>query len=450
MKKVMKVLVPVLQGFVFCAMTLQIVLGVIYIGANFLTVPQFKDTAVYLQMAEHFVADEYTGLLYPFLVKLSLALPLIPYQIPIYILQIAAAVYCVYYFVYTWTERKALSFVFSVWINTIPFVAQAHVTVLPHSLTMSCLVLMFLQVLKGSRDKRTLSVMEWAELLCSYMILAQLTRGYLFVGTLFMIWAACLQVYRYKHRLVLFFVSMLVCAGMFSANVAIYSASEHPGYYGRIQKTISSVLFQRVGTKTLMEKYLKDMPPEVSECYEGSELNRISKYPYKIETEFGPSLENKYGRERADAIYRELSLLGLSIATKDNAVAILEDSVSYLLPIAGYYTWQDGDTKGASSWNYQQFMEQAPVWSHRYVKISHAFWTIGFGGSLLGFLLVAVCTKKLRLHLWLPAFLYICLFAAIMALNGTDTYDYKWALFPMIISYVPMTIFGIRYIFNKG
>lgn len=444
MKKVMKVLAPVIRGFVLCAVALQIILGVVYIGENFMAVPQFRDTTIYLEMAKHFVADEYTGILYPLLVKLCYSISFLPYQVPIYVLQIAAGLYCIYYFVNTWTERKGLSLACALWINTIPFVAQAHVTVLPHSLAMSCMVLMFLQVLKGSVFGRPLRIMEWAELLCSYTILAQLTRGYIWVGTLFVIWAACLQLYMPAKKFLWFLISMLVCTGMLVSNLAIYNATEHAGYYGKIQNSLSSVFFQRTGVITLTGKYMIYMPEEIAECFTDAELNDFNRYPYKIETEFGPVLEETYGREHAGKLYRKLGILGLTTATKDNVIAMGKDAVSYLLPLAGYDSWQDGELEGATSWNYQQFLGEAPAHASAYAKICHLLWSLGFWTSLAVFVALAVYHRNFRLRTWLPAVICLLCFAGILTLNGTGAYDYKMALFPMILSYAPIGILVIK------
>ena len=117
---------PVIKGFVLCAVIIQIVLGLIYIGSNFSVVPQFRDTSIYLEMAGEFIPDEYTGLLYPGLVKICSSLGAVPYQIPIYLIQLSLGVFCVYHFVSTWTDRKVVAIVCALWVNTIPFVAQAH------------------------------------------------------------------------------------------------------------------------------------------------------------------------------------------------------------------------------------------------------------------------------------------------------------------------------------
>ena len=449
MKKVIQVLLPVIRGFVLCAAALQIVLGIVYIGKNFMAVPQFRDTTIYLEMAEQFVMDEYTGILYPLLVKLCSMISVIPYQMPIYLIQIVAGVYCVYHFVYTWTERRVSSLVCALWINTIPFVAQAHVTVLPHSLAMTCLVVMILQVLKGSVNRRPLTLAEWAELLCSFVLLAQLDRAYLLPGVLLVIWGACLQFYNAAHRAIMFSVSLLIGIGMLVINLAIYDAVQTPGYYGRIQRSFASAFFQRTGVITLNGKYLMYMPEEIGQCFTDVELDEISKYPYKIETEFGPTLEARYGEKRAGELYLELGKLGLGTATKDNVVAIAEDMISYALPLGVYTTWQDGALKGATSWNYQQFTGQAPLLAADYARICHFLWLFGFGTSMAACVMLAIRHRKYYFRIWVPAVVCLVLYAGYFAMGGTGTYDYKLSLLPMIMSYAPIGFLALQYIFKE-
>ena len=424
MKKVMKVLMPVMRGFVLCAMALQIVLGIVYIGANITAVPQFQESSIYLE--------------------------LIPHQTLAYGIQIAAGLYSVYYFVYTWTKRKGVSFLFALWMNTIPFVAQAHVTLLPHSLAMSCLIWMLLQILKANVNRRPLSVFEWAVLFVFYVLLAQAARGYLLVGTVFIIWGACLQFYMKGQKFLFFMVSILVCAGMFVTNLAIYKVTECVVPSETVEENVSSVFFKRFGVLTLTGKYLADMPEEIQQSYTGTELDDFNRYPYKIESEFEPQLVMRYGKERVNEIYYRLGMLGLTNATKDNLRAVGEDTLCYLFPIAYYNTWQDGNLKGATSWNYQQFLGESPVWASNYAKICHLLWNIGFVISIIVLAVRAVYRRKLKLSVWLGTVIAMCFCTACMALTGTNAYDYKLALLPMILSYAPMGILAIQYIFNEG
>ena len=449
MKKLKQALLPVVQGFLLCAVVLQIILGVMYIGKNFMAVPQFHDTAIYLEIAEQLVTDEYTGILYPLLIKLCKAISFIPYQIPIYIIQIVARVYGVYRFAYTWIGRKIPAFVCALWINTIPFVAQAHVSVLPHSLALTCLIFMSLQVLKGSVKRRTLTITEWAGLLCSFVFLAQLDRIYVLPGMLFLLWGAVLQFYNRTHRVLLFVVSLFISVGMLIVNVAIFHVTQNPGHYGRIQRTTASAFFQRTGVITLKDKYQIYMPLEVQDSYTGEDLNYISNYPYKIKYEFGPALEARLGQKRANEIYVELGMLGLTEATRENTINIAQDVIRYAVPLGGYASWQNGELQGATGWNYQQFISEAPMLSVCYARISIFSWGFLLGLSLTVYILKALKHRKWHIGIWLPAVGCILLYSVYFAMSGTDVYDYKLALLSMVVSYAPICCWAFQYIFKE-
>jgi len=87
MKKIFNNVLPVIKGFAFCGVLLQIVLGLIYIGSNMMIVPAYHETTIYTEIAQKFILDEYMTGIYPFLIKLFSWIPFIPYQIPIYLLQ---------------------------------------------------------------------------------------------------------------------------------------------------------------------------------------------------------------------------------------------------------------------------------------------------------------------------------------------------------------------------
>ena len=440
MKRVINGFWPVLRGFLWGFVGLQIVLGVYYIGNHFMVVPQFRDTLIYLEMTEQFVMDEYTGLLYPVLVKVCYSLLGEFYFIPIYLLQIIAGLFCVYHFICTFTEKKILAAACSLWLNTIPFVAQVHVSILPHSLALCCMVLMLLEIVKGAVQRRPLMLGEWAVLLCSFTILCQLTRGYIWVGTLFLIWAAGLQFYKSTHKGIMCLITLLICAGIVVCNLAIYHGTERTGFYGRIQNTPQAIFFQRTAGPILSEKYMIYMPEEIETCFTGAELDMFGRYPYKVQNEMGPVLEARYGKERAAEIYVELGLLGLETATKDNLISFAEATISYAMPLMTYGTWRDGQVKGMTSWNYQQFTGQMPVLATAYSNICYKLWLIGLGLSVIILGAMAWKQRRLQVRIWLPALCFLGLFGALLALKGAGVYDYKLALLPMMLGYGPICI----------
>lgn len=435
MKNVYKFIMPVVKGFVYCAMAVQIVLGTLYIGSNFMTVPQFQETARYLEMAEMLVVDEYTGILYPLLIRLCRLLPLVPYQIPLYLLQIFVGIFGVYHFACTWTDRKGVALGCSLWINTIPFVAQAHVTVLPHSLVFSFLVLMLLEVLKGTKNREPLALMDFAVILCSYTILVQLGREYFFAGTLLIVWAIFLQLYHKEQKVLMFGTTILISLGILVSNMAIFKVTQTEGAYGRIQRSFEAAVFQRVGMSTMTDRFMIYMPEELGECFSGKELEEFAKYPYKLQNVFGPTLEARYTRNYANRLYWKMGLLGFGNATRDNLQSIAEDTLNYAMPAAMYFTWRDGHDKGVTGWNYQQFIEQAPGMSVKYIEVCQSLWLFGFGLSTAAGIVIVCHRRNMYVRIWLPVVAFVAAFALYFALQGANVYDYKLALLPLALSY---------------
>ena len=445
MKKVYNVFLPVLKGFLYCFAILQIILGVVYIGTNFGTVPQFQDTEIYLEMAEKFIADEYTGLLYPLLVRLCFGVLGSYYHVPIYLLQMALGFLAVYHFISAFTERKVLAVICSGWINAIPFVLQVHLTVLPYSLVFTFLVLMLQEVVKATVQKRTLSLTEWAVLLCSFTILCQLTRGFMGIGLLFVGWAVLLQLYAVSHRWLTCLVSCFICIGITVCNHAIYYCTENEGYYGRIQSSAEAMFFQRTAAPVLSDKYMLYMPEEISECFTGAELSLYSRYPYKLQTEMGPKLEARYGKERAAEIYLALGTLGVDVAAKDNLKAYVEDTLSYAFPEISFMSLRDGNVKGMTSWNYQQFIQKNPVFAIYYFNISQHLWIAGVVLMAVGAVMRCLHRRGLKeglghFRLWLPIVLLMVGYGAFIAIRGAGIYDYKMALLPEACMYIPVCI----------
>ena len=435
MKNVYKIILPVIKGFVYCAMAIQIVLGVLYIGKSFMTVPHFYETERYLVMAETLVIDEYAGILFPLLIRLCWLIPLIPYQITLYVIQIIVGIFSVYHFAGTWTEQKRVAIGCSLWINTIPFVAQAHVTVLPHSLAFSFLVLMLLEVLKYTKSKQPLMITDFGVVLCSYIILVQLGREYFFAGTLLVVWAVLLQLYHKKQKALMLGVTVLISVGVLVSNLAIYEVTQTKGAYGRIQRSFQAAFFQRVGMSTMTDRFMIYMPEEMGECFSSSDLEEFAKYPYRLQYEFGPMLEARYTRNYANRLYWKMGLLGLGNATKDSLQSIAEDTLNYALPAGMYFTWRNGDDKGITSWNYQQFMEQAPELSVTYVKLCQYLWMIGFALSTALGIIVVCHRRKFYIRIWLPTVTFVAAFGLYFALQGANVYDYKLALLPLALSY---------------
>ncbi len=440
MKKISDMFLPFVKGFMYCFIILQIGMGFYYLVCNFGTVPLYKDTEIYLEMTERFVMDEYTGLLYPGLIRLLYSLLGKYYYIPVYMLQMGAGLFCVYHFVCAFTHKKLIAACLALWLNTIPFVLQLHLSVLPHSLAFTCLILMMLEVMKGTVYTRPLNQIEWAGLFCSFTILCQLTRGYLLIAVPILLWAILLQLYAKTHKALSALIMIFICTGIVMCNMGVYFGTQQQGYYGRIQNNAESMYFQRTAGPILSGKYLSDMPEEVRACFTDGQMDSFGRQPYRIQTEMGPTLEARYGKERAAEIYVALGNLGMEIATKDNVTSFLQDGLRYAFPCITYRNWRDGEIRGATSWNYQQFIEQAPVWSARYFEMSHTLWLVGLCFSILYFCMVVWKEKRWYPRIWIPVLVFLLLYGLVLSLRGAGIYDYKWTAFSMAAGYAPLCI----------
>ena len=438
MKKVFNVFLPIVKGFLYCFVLIQVIAGIVYIVHNFGHVPQFRETGIYLKMAEQFVADEYTGVLYPLLVTLWVSIFGTYYFVPMYLLQLAAGLFGVYQFVYTFTDRKWFAVLCTLWINTVPVILQMHLAVLPYSFIFTCMLCMLGTVLKAFLQKRMLQFKEWGGLLCAFTLLCQLTRGYMLIGMLFLVWALLLQLYAQKHKVLLSLVTFAICVGIIVCNLAVYYGTEKAGCYGRIQHSVSSMMFQRFSEPVLHEKFMIYMPVEISECFTWTDIELYHRYPYKLQTEMGPILEERYGTKRAEEIFYAMGRLGLEVAAKENMTALTEDVLSYAFPQVAFINVRDGEIKGMTSWNYQQFTRTNAVFSIYYFNVCQYLWMVGTVLSLICFFLWYGQNRRWFVRVWLPVILILLGTGALLSIRGAGLYDYRQALLAAACMYTPL------------
>ena len=280
MKKVFEKLLPIAKGFVICGVGLQIVLGILYIGNNISAVPSYWETTIYTEIAEKFILDEYMTGIYPLLIKCCKCLTWIPYQIPIYLLQILAGLFCVYKIALGWMGNQKIAVICALWINTLPFVAQAHVTVLPHSFVWTIMMVLVSVVSQATYQKKVVPFKEWTYLLVGYTLICQLDNSYMIPALALLVWAVILQLYHSDKKIRFFLLGIVSCLCVTVCNLGIHYATQTPGYYGRMQRSVEAAFFQRVGVSVIEDKYFPYMPVEVQYIFTGKELDAFQKYPY--------------------------------------------------------------------------------------------------------------------------------------------------------------------------
>ena len=79
------------------------------------------------------------------------------------------------------------------------------------------------------------------------------------------------------------------------------------------------------------------------------------------------------------------------------------------------------------------------MFSSMYARICYSLWAVCFGGSLVAFFIRCFRRKQFYLHVMIPTALFFVVYALGFAVGGTDVYDYKQALLPMIMCYLPIS-----------
>lgn len=275
----------------------QVILGLIWVINNFTHVYMWPETVEYLDIADKYVIDEYTGLFYPVLVKLL-------YYIPLYILQIVLAVVSAYLFLRKGIKLDKCNAIFGcAYIVSFPALLQFHLSIRPESLrlSVSLLVITFLTYKKRSIKR--------------YAIVALM--------------------------LIVLFVSQKALA--------------EPGSRGRIQRTFWSQAFMRVCTEYYSQSFMA-WDERTLDTYEIDEALEIIKKSDNMMYEIGPTMDAKWGFEAANESYEFITKKCFSMRTTDVCLNILSDlGQSIILPF-GIITERSGVNKTQTGRNYEAFI----------------------------------------------------------------------------------------------
>ena len=296
----LKTTVKTTAKYLFYFLTaVQVILGLIWVINNFTHVYMWPETAEYLDIADNFVIDEYTGLFYPILVKFL-------YYIPLYILQIVLAAVSAYLFLRKGIKLDKCNAIFGcAYIVSFPALLQFHLSVRPESLRLSItlLVITFLTYKKRSAKRYTIVAL----------------------------------------MLIVLFVSQKVLA--------------EPGSRGRIQRTFWSQAFLRVCTEYYSQSFVAwdDRTQDTYSIWDALELIKKSD---NMMYEIGPTMDKKWGFEAANESYEFMTKKCLSMRTKDVCLNIGTDlGQSIILPF-GFLTELNGNVRTQTGRNYEAFVNQ--------------------------------------------------------------------------------------------
>ncbi|MBQ7359880.1 MAG: hypothetical protein IJW63_07295 [Lachnospiraceae bacterium] len=411
MNKIKPIVWKIAYDLGLIVMGIQILLGVCWLLQNLWLVPDFPQTVELLEMSETWVLDEYAGAAYVALVFVAQTLQNclgIPFQIFLYVLQLALGIWAVYRLLrYAFAdhgevflkEKRGKLVLASLFVNTIPFLLQAHMAVLPYSLAGSMLFALLAELLslirwsgndeclgdkKGLAKKMTILIVLWC-------LSALIYPGHRMIsGAVVVLGVLCVGIGRKELR---GWLVIGVVLGALLGGLTLAVTSEE-GSRNKIQNTLESQAMQRLAWPHL-ESMESVWPWDVVVAFSEEELGYVSVTPERVRDVFGPWMEEKFGKELANAYYGDMAVAALRYNTKAVLSQIGKDMCFYLCP--QWSTLQGLEGKGVSytGQNYERLQESTPKLTQVFVKWS--------GISFVVFCLMTIaCWRRNKMSgLWL-------------------------------------------------
>lgn len=444
MNKIKPIVWKIAYDLGLIVMGVQIVFGVCWILQNLWLVPDFPQTVELLEMSETWVLDEYAGAAYVALVFVAQTLQRwigIPFQIFLYVLQIALGIWAVYRLLYYAIEDHGDSFsrekqgklvLASVFVNSIPFLLQAHMAVLPYSMAGSVLLILLAELLslicwsgndeclgdkKRFAYKMLLLIVFWAlsALICPEY--RMISGGVAVIGVLYT---------GIRRKALQGWLVIGVVLGVLSSSLlATFTCEE--GSRDKIQDTFESQAMRR-----LAWPYLETMesvwPWDVVVAFSEEELGYASVTPERAMDVLGPRMEELFGKELANEYYGDMAIAALRYNTKAVLTQVGKDLGFYLCPQWSALRGLDGLGVSYTGQNYERLQESAPRLTQVFVKWSE----ISF---VLFCLLTLVGWRRNKVNgLWLVmvSFAWITLAASCMWTSG-GMVDYLKSAAVMVI-----------------
>lgn len=370
-------------------MTVQILLGVVWILCNFPSGWTYPESEYYITVADSWVFDEYTGVLYPVLIKgcqVVMGFLGLPFEGLLYLVQIIVAFVCYTAFVILclWntgrTHKRLLRAAFGgLYLLTVPLCVQWHLSILPLSLVSSLFLLLLGMCIRaaGNDDYRHRDLALWAGVIWALMTL--LAPDYWWLGAVPVACIACLLFRQNGLKGLLRVLMVAVIAGVLA--VGINKAVQTPGSSGKMQRTLGAAMVSRMVWPNFDTTYFF-WPDEIKAVMTFEEARDISGHADQVQRVFGPLVEETYGKEKADEMYWQMAISCMEIRTKEIVQAIWEDFSAYL-----FTPWQvknqlDGSGLSYSGWNYDKMKTDTPGLTRWYMDYGLVSFRVGLIVSL--------------------------------------------------------------------
>ncbi|MFI3236955.1 MAG: hypothetical protein R3Y47_02865 [Lachnospiraceae bacterium] len=212
--------------------------------------------------------------------------------------------------------------------------------------------------------------------------------------------------------------------------------------FSNLKSAIGMTAVERFAWPHLDGIYKQWMPEEVLEVFTDGDLTSVSIYPYRVESEWQPTMEAALGVDKAFEVNLAVAHMGLEQCTLLNVQNILLDTISYASPYAVLDKYLSGRVISATSFNFQLFRERTPELATKYFWITYRL--LGCMLFLTVPCIIYALNKKQRMtYLKNTALLgfYFLYVGFILSLQGTDCFDYKQSLLQISVYYLPIIYF---------
>ncbi len=420
----------ILKGILFIGISIQTILGIVWMCCNFANIPSFGDSLFYFQVSETLKCDEYTGILYPLILRLTGA-----HQSIVYLLQLAAACGAADRFLRSFGRMKKG---WRIWgclgLLTMPVVMQCHMALLPCSFVSSLMLLALTWLIEAVKTRERRSLKRLAMVCLCWLAEALLLPEYLFLGAVpvLLYWLCFLSRWKAAGRGAVY--GLLLTAAFLGMILGINSLTQREGLYGKGDRTLLKTLVQRISWTNLLEDY-EDWPWQMILYANEYTIRDAAMSADGMERLLFPAIEQAAVEQpEAGILPEEYYKTMIDTAWRWHKIVILREIAWDMLSYGASPLFLQESLKGEgydsyNGRNYEVFLEYTPELSKRYMDLGSWWFGLMLPVSavlqLLSLPYSTILEKKRTFH-WLACCLItIAAMIGWYTMRGAGMMDYK-------------------------
>ena len=420
----------ILKRILFIGISIQTIMGMVWICCNYSNIPQFGESFFYMQLSRTLHCDEYTGILYPFFLWIVRNNHYV-----VYMLQLTAAYAAANRFLSVFSQMKrgrkiwaCLAFL------TMPVVMQCHAAVLPCSFAGSLLLLELALLIEAVRDTEKRTLKRLTELSLCWLTLALLLPEYLYLGAIPVLLFCPYGFRRWRKQRGRKAYGLLLIAIFLGMILSVNSLTQTEGAYGKVRKTPLITLTQRISWPSLLADFegWQEQVPYYSDEYT---VRQSAMYADAMDRVFFAFMENAVKEHIiSDKQVQEYYKILIKDAWEMHRSVILRqiawDIVGYGASPAMLQNFLSGNGYDSySGRNYEIFLEYTPKLSKLYMDYGSWWFTVMLPLTVILHILLLSC-GTLEMKKTTVNWVFCCLLTAgIMVLwytmRGAGMLDYK-------------------------